>query len=510
MATIIDALVITLGLDPKGVNTGMQQTKATLDAGVKNIASQIIAPLSMLLAGALTGGAIIKRFMDAADLGKLSQQLNTSVEDLQAWQGAAIAAGGSAEGIIEAAKGLRERTGSRLPITQQLLYAADQLKGLSEMRALEVGKAWGFDEGTIKLLRQGRGAVMDLVNQQREMVAFSKEDVAMMTKLKQAWAAAQSMAYSLGNLVIKLLLPAFQWIGEKITAATGVFPEARKKMGLVSQWIDENGPHIQNAFTVIAAVITTRMIPALLRMAVSALAAVLPFLPFVALVAGLALVFDDLVTYINGGESALDGFWSMFGDGPELAGKLATAWEDLKAVGIALWNDLKGSVASFIGYFAPAIDGIKTIFSGLGNFIVAMFQGNFKEAGAAIRQVFEGVIEFITAMFNGWIKFITDSIKKIIDMIPSVDGLKKAAGGAWDGITDFASGLFGGGKDSVRPEAAGARSTSVQADTRINQITVVTPATDAQGIANDMAGATQDAMNSRNLVNGANSGMYTK
>lgn len=515
MATIIDALVITLGLDPKGVSTGMQQAQGTLEGGVKSIASKVIAPLTALLAGAFAGGAIIQRFVDAAELGKLSQQLRVGVEDLQAWQGAAVRAGGSAEGLLESAKALQETTGSRLPITDQLLRMSDQLRGLNETRAMEWGKKMGLDEGTVKLLRQGRQAVQDLVNQQRELVAFTARDVEAVQSIKKGYEAFKSVIFSVGNVVTKLFLPPLRAVAERMRAAGGVVPWVTERLGGISKWISQNGPQIQNAFTAIAAVITLRMVPALLRMAASAVAAMLPFLPFILLVGGLALLFDDLMTYINGGESALEGFWAVFGTGPELAAKLGAAWEHLKAVGIALWEGIKAAAVTFFGYFAPAIEGVKTIFSGLGQFIVALFSGNFQAAGGAMRQVFDGVIAYIKGIFTGLMNFLTDAIKGLMGMLPSLNDAKTMASGAMDSIgaaaKGFWDGMTGGSKDAVRPEAARAGGSNVQAETNIGQLVVQTQATDAEGIARDAAGATRNAFNgSGALVGAANSGVAQK
>lgn len=512
MATVIDALIITLGLDPKGVGTGLAQTRTVLDSGVKNIATKIIAPLTAMLAVAFAGGAIISRFVDAAELGKTSKQLRVGVEDLQAWQGAAVMAGGSAQGLINSAKTLREKTGSRLPITAQLLHMADRLKDLSEIRALELGAKMGLDEGTIKLLRQGRQAVNDLVNQQRELVAFTAQDIAAAQSLKRSYEALKSIFYMVGNVITKLFLPPLRLVSEKLQVAGGIVPWVTEKLAGMSKWIGQNGPQIQNVFTALAAVLARYMIPTLWSMARAALAAMLPFVPFILLVGALALVFDSLMTYINGGESALAGFLAPFGTGPELAAKLAAAWEQLKAVGLALWKGLKRAASMYFDYFAPAIAAVQQIFSALGDFIAAMLSGNFEQAGAALRQVFEGVIAYIKAIFQGLFSIITDGIKGLLNMLPSMDGLKGMASGAWDSISGAAKGMYAGfAGESVRPESTKVGGgTSVQSETKIDKIEVYTQATDAQGIANGIGGATKNAFNSNNLSMAANSGVQQK
>lgn len=495
MATIIDALIITLGLDPKGVGTGLAQTRTVLDGGVKSIASQIIAPLSAMLAGAFAGGAIVQRFVDATELSRLSTQLRVGVEDLQAWQGAAVMAGGSAQGLVDSAKALREKTGSHLPITTQLLHMSDQLKGLSEMRAMELGAKMGLDEGTIKLLRQGRQAVNDLVNQQRELVAFTAQDVAAAQSLKKSYEALKGVFFMVGNVITKLFLPPLRWVAEKLRAAGGVIPWVTAKLQTVSRWISENGPQIQNVFTVIAAILTARMIPALWATARAALAAIVPFLPFILLVAGLALVFDDLMTYINGGESALEDFWALFGTGPELAAAFSAGWEAVKVVLSGLWEILKQLGKALLG-------------------IVNFNPTALTEAGYAILNVFSEV----------WAK-----LNEILGLGEKFDKLLAGAASLW-GKAKEKLGFGSAEQDSevtqaynamypaqtytpdmaMRPEATRAGSTTVTAETTVGQVIVNTQATDAQGIARDAASATKDAFSNNNIALAANSGVQQK
>lgn len=496
MATVIDALIITLGLDPKGVNTGIKQAESALDAGVKNISTSILAPLTALLAGAFAGGAIIQRFIDAADLGKLSTQLRVGVVDLQAWQGAAVAAGGSAAGLVESAKALQQSTGSRLPITTQLLHMSDQLRGLSEIRAMEFGKKMGLDEGTIKLLRQGRQAVVDMVNQQRELVAFSKQDVEAAQSVKKSYEALKSVFFMVGNVAMKFLLPPFRWVAEKMREAGGIIPTVTAKLTTLSQWISMNGPQIQNVFMVIATVLTARMVPALWATARAAFTAMLPFLPFIALVAGLALVFDDLVTYINGGESAFEDFWAIFGTGPELAAAFAAGWETVKVVLGGLWDILTQLAKAFLG-------------------LVTFNPTALTEAGYAILNIFSQVWEKLDAIlglgdkfakFGGWVSEKLSGAAASLGFADTTEGTGAKNPAAMASAHAPVSSAM-----AVTPELARSGTTQVSSQTQVSvgQVVVQTQATDAQGMAAGAAGALHDKFNS-DLVLASNTGVALK
>ena len=117
MATVIDALIVSLALEPskfvKGTKDAEQQLKKTKDIAVghgKDIehsmrsASDGVGKLVTAFLGltaVLTGGRAIKDFIatttknDAA-VGQFAANLNMSSKDIQAWGGAVESMGGSA------------------------------------------------------------------------------------------------------------------------------------------------------------------------------------------------------------------------------------------------------------------------------------------------------------------------------------------------------------------------------------------------------------------------------
>ena len=71
-----------------------------------------------------------------------------------------------------------------------------------------------------------------------------------------------------------------------------------------------------------------------------------PLTWIIALLAGLALVIDDLLVYMEGGESQLKDFWALFGTGAELSEKLGKAWDWLKTTG----KDLLPYTGAFLAH----------------------------------------------------------------------------------------------------------------------------------------------------------------
>ncbi|KDE19135.1 hypothetical protein AZ09_14235, partial [Acetobacter aceti 1023] len=117
MATVVDALVVELGLDPKALRKGAQQVQ-TLFGNVTSGAGKMSAGVSkatdtaadsfrhlernaLAFFAVLTGGKALKAFVSdttASNVaaGQLARNLGTSVNALTTWQKVAEAAGGSA------------------------------------------------------------------------------------------------------------------------------------------------------------------------------------------------------------------------------------------------------------------------------------------------------------------------------------------------------------------------------------------------------------------------------
>ena len=126
-------------------------------------------------------------------------------------------------------------------------------------------------------------------------------------------------------------------LSAKITRSfTPVIKLALDGLNAVTKWLDRNGDNITRFLLTTAGVITAVFTPALIKMGVAMLASPLTWL--VAALGAIVLVIDDLVTYIQGGETALSGFWSIFGSGQEILEGLTTAFNVVKEVVLALWK----------------------------------------------------------------------------------------------------------------------------------------------------------------------------
>lgn len=353
MATVVDALLVTLGVDSSGVDRGMNQAQERINSGVKNIVSALSAPIMAALAGFSAGAAVSAYTSTATSLDRLSQSLGMSMESLQGWQYAAESAGAEAEEvgnffrdmndyIVDATTfdsgplkdiakelgiSLKDAQGNIKATEDVTLELADAFQKVSNQKAVAFGMQMSLDPGMIALLQKGRGEIEALIKAQKELGVYTKEDAEIASKARFAFMTLGRSIEAATMPIARTVVPAITWLAERFTG--------------VAKLMRENSQFIQIALGLVAAVITARFIPSLYSMGAAGLRAMLPFAPLIALVSGLALIIDDLITYINGGESALEGLWSVFGTGEEISNKLKAAWNDLKVVGESLWNGLK-------------------------------------------------------------------------------------------------------------------------------------------------------------------------
>ncbi|SKC78286.1 hypothetical protein SAMN05445504_2369 [Burkholderia sp. CF099] len=281
MATIVDALVVTLGLDLSNFTKGKADaTKATktLTAEEKESAKQIedankragesfkkVRNEVLALLAIFTAGMGIKNFTEstiasAANLGFLAKNLQMSTKDLSAWQRAAERAGGSAEGITAALQDSQQQV-AKFKIGQvgegvqaflrwggsvndlkdgntYLLARARIVKSMFDVdpaRAKLVAQQMGIGDGEFNLIRQGATNILALVDAQKKNSAISEDQAEKALKLKNAWLDFSDRLKYVGTTVLLELMPIFEkWLNKLQSLADWV---ADHKTDIV-KWVD--------------------------------------------------------------------------------------------------------------------------------------------------------------------------------------------------------------------------------------------------------------------------------
>lgn len=462
MANIIDSLLITMGLDGSGVSKGMNEVEGTLASGVKNITTNILAPL----AGAFAFGALLGNFTSTADaLGKLSKSLRADTRDVKAWGDAVESVGGDASaftatlaGIEEKLKaarfgrgggefrmfGLRVRDANgnlktSVSVLEELARKADTLR--PEKFEL-LAKKFGLDAGTIRFLQSGSKEVDNLVSKYKDL-AYTRKDAEIAREFNNTMGDLNKTFQAAAAVAMRILVPALTLIGDKAA--------------FLVNFLRKHETFAVAFFLGIAAVILYALLPAITAAATAAWTMIAPFLPFIAIAALLALLINSLWVYINGGKSALSDFFAIIGTGEEISAALAEAWEDLKAIGTALWKGLKSAAQLFFSYFGGAIQPLVNSFKNALRTIKALFQGNFSEAWEHFKNLWGNIGEYFFAIYSGAFNLIVDIATavgpKILAALTSVfQTLHEVVTGIFTSIGDFFIGIF----DSILGTITGA------------------------------------------------------
>lgn len=352
MATIIDSLLVKLGLDSsefdakkskvdKGLKdtggeadkTGAKLKKSGKDGaeGFENVAKSAAKFL------ALIGGTMaVKRFIENqieanAALDRFAQNLDQSANSISAWGNAAELAGGSAEGLqgtmdmlsksqtelqLTGQSGLipyfsalglslADTQGKARPVNDLLLDLADRFSKMDRTTANNMGRMMGIDQGTMQLLLKGRSEVELMIARQKEYGAVTKQQAEEASRLRNAMVASKQSFEAFGRELLSAATPAL----EKMFAIFADF----------GSWIQENKEFVQTFLTVIAV--------GLAGIAATTIPINLTVVAVLALAAAVAALWQDYQTWKRGGDSFID--WSKWEPGFKAAGAAIKWLKDL-------------------------------------------------------------------------------------------------------------------------------------------------------------------------------------
>lgn len=366
MATIIDALVVTLKLDNRGFSNEVKKATAEndkLSAAIDNV-SDSSADLTITIKnqadetkkaakkqddftksinnGIKAIGALFATIMASSGLSKLiseiqksndqlyflSKNLGMSATEIKKWQNMAEMSGGSADGMAASMSNLSKSlwdlvtigdssvlpyfnalnvgvvdSGGKLrDLDAILLDVADSLSGMSRPQAYNIAKNMGFDEGTINTLLQGRDAMQEMLDTQRGLVISSEEELEISRQLNKQNAQVRQGWEGLKTLLANYLMPSLLKFSEMVTG--------------VLMFLNKNRDTAVTVFKGIGIVLGILLIPMVIKAATAFLgmfgAIGLVPLALLALGSSLWLLYDDFKKWKAGGESLLGDYWKKW------------------------------------------------------------------------------------------------------------------------------------------------------------------------------------------------------
>lgn len=341
MPTIIDSLIVKLGIDSSDFNSkknkvdkGLKDTGNEADkagdklgaAGKKGAKGFNEVTSSAVKFLAVIGGTVaIKRFIEQtieanSALNRFSENINISVQNISAWSQAAELAGGSAEGLqgtldmfSRAQTQLRLTGESSLlpyfsalgisariaqgPVDNLLLVLSEKLSKLDRTTANNFGRMMGIDQGTLSLLLKGRSEVELLIKRQKEQGVVTKQQAEEASRLKRSMVESRQSFEAFGRELLSQATPAL----EKVFSLFSGFGE----------WVRQNKEFVQSFLTILAAGLTA--------IALAAVPINLVAVAIVGLAAAVAALWQDYQVFKRGGESLID--WKKWEPGIKAAGE---------------------------------------------------------------------------------------------------------------------------------------------------------------------------------------------
>lgn len=345
MATIIDALVVELGLDASKF-TGSQKTavqklsdlekagdktekatrkveKASKDAAhsIDNL-SRTVASFLAIIGGTVALKNWISDFIDSnAQLERLSKNLGLSVPTISAWSNATEKLGGSVsalQGTLDmlsksqtqlmitgesnllpymSALGisLADVHGKARPVDEIFLDLADRFSKLDRTTANNLGRMMGLDQGTMNLLLRGRKELELEIKRQKEQTTVTKEQAAQAQKFQTQVVQLKQQFQAFGRTLFMEVAPYL----EKFFQILQNFAD----------WVGQHQQFVKDFLTVLAVGLgAIALATAPINLTVAAV---------VALAGGIALLWDDYQTWKKGGDSLID--WSKWKPGIDAA-----------------------------------------------------------------------------------------------------------------------------------------------------------------------------------------------
>lgn len=465
MANIIDSLLIAVKMDNTDLDKGLKQAESKVSSFADRIKAGALAKFGTLVSVGFIMSEVKNLTAVADELGKIADRIGADVPKLQSWAVASKLAGGSVQSFY----GTAERLGGelqRIAITGKsrllpffesmgvstldaagkardvfdvLTDVAEAVEGMDKATSSGMLKRLQLDEGTIGLLQMGKKGMQDLIRYERELGVFQKEDTVIAANYNDAmdrFARTLNMSFL---PVMRLFAP--------------VLTEAAKAMTSAFAFIQKHSLALEIALAGIALVVTALVLPSLWSLFIAIMTN--PITWIIAAIVGLILILEDLYVYAKGGKSQFEDLWKTLGTGEEVMAAIEGAWDFLKTAAQIAWEVLKAILKGLW----MILHSVLVLVAGLG---VAAAQA-FKTIGKVINDM------FLTPLRESW-----NVLKKIVDNLPSLDGVKDFLGGRYEQfftpITPQLAGAGAGGNKTLE----------------IGKIDIHTQATNADGIAADI------------------------
>lgn len=425
---VVDELVTLLSFK---TSPGTEKAIKSIKDGISTLKSEVTKwAAAATAAGAATSAFLLSASDKAVELQKLSQATNLSTDSLQQWQYAAEAVGASSAAVTSDLESLLKTMSSPIPgeLNMELMMlgvsvhnASGQLRGADEVlkdvgdklnkmssaRAVQWAERVGISNDTLMLLKQGRQGLSELFEEAQLVGAIIPEDaINRGAELSKSIKTLKTVFQALGNSIalsfapnLKKVVDNFkqflinnadfvrQGLGITIDGVSRGFGRfwdilVKIKDGFVAL-LQPMQPFLKNmdAVKIVAGLVTGALAGFLALMA----PAIIQFAAVGAAIAGVSLVIEDFITWLQGGESVIGDIVNTFSNWMD---KFPELKEDLKSVGHVfadVFNAIPGLIDKCIDKIEDMFPVINKILSSLGKVIDFVYEGA-KTAGETLTE----------------------------------------------------------------------------------------------------------------------------
>ena len=444
MGTVIDELVTILGLD---IAPGVLPKVQKFNTLIESVTRYVGWASAGLVAAATSVGYFAERMNKASlDIAKMSKVTGLNAQEMQAWGFAAEQAGGSFDGMMQDMTHLAKSMSS--PIPGEFNHGLFML-GVSAYDA--AGKLKSADQVMLEIAQKFQGMSKIEQAQWGDKIGLSQDTVLTLglgvTKLKQLQQEAKSFPLVLSDKQLENVMEfnrqmgfvrrILVYIGEAASSAAG--PALRKIYDIFKKWVGANrefiqlgleniirgiiagferfGNLIQQVMTwfaqafpwiekFVGGLTDVNVISAIVFSALAALLGVLIIMAAQWVLVGAAivaagLIIEDLVTYLQGGNSAIG----------EMVKWVEKLWESFSQ--------------KFPG-ISKLVESLGRIFKALGKIILDDLVQGFKLAWEGLKSLGDKV------------EWVLGLIGKIWDKFADKSGLNKVVAAGADKLEAFA------------------------------------------------------------------------
>lgn len=378
---------------------------------------------------------------------------------------------------------LKDTEGNAKNAVQGMLELAGAVEGMGREQAVFKIKELGItDNRTVELLLKGRQEVERMLRVQKEQGVVTKEAAERVRVYSETLAKLRQSIGVATSGIVDWILPAITWFIDKLDS--------------VVKWMNRHDTFVKGFFIGLTTILTAMFLPAVVSATAAVWALIAPFLavaaPIAAVVALFALLYDDVMNFLDGNDSLIGQISEKYPIVGETVKAMAQAVKDafqwiVDALAMS-WEAIKGFPSKALGVFSAMGAGISNIFGAIVRVV--------KSAWDYIGSVFESVSSVIKKI-GKWLGFgggddiqvttsnvnkgIADAEAKAAENMQAAQAqMNQAAANPMNSVTSTAI----SNASNVRTE------TNVQ----VGQVNVQTQATDAQGISQSIGGGLKDEL----------------